>query len=133
MGRGGIYLFNHWRMGWSQSKCSLLPQRHRRLCRRSYVGGTGRVVLLGRERERESRRRRRKKRLIGLCAGPSRGLRSSWVLFDNSCLCHWSVLDQMVVFPSGPHWHLAIPPQLKPNLRYTTNRRGARTIKHNKS
>ncbi|XP_008011192.1 homeobox protein Hox-B6 isoform X1 [Chlorocebus sabaeus] len=35
----------------------------------------------------------------------------------------------MVVFPSGPHWHLAIPPQLKPNLGYTTNRRGARTIK----
>lgn len=52
MGRGGIYLFNHWRMGWSQSKCSLLPQRHRRLFRRSYVGGTGRVVLLGREREK---------------------------------------------------------------------------------
>lgn len=137
MGRGGIYLFNHWGMGWSPSKCSLLPERHRRLFAdlrrwnrtRCVVGGGG-------ERARERRRRRRekkKKRLIGLCAGPSRGLRSSWVLFDNSCLCHWSVLDQMVVFPSGPHWHLAIPPQLKPNLRYTTNRRGARTIKHNKS
>lgn len=86
------------------------------------------------ERERERKQKEKEeKRLIGLCAGPSRGLRSSWVLFDNSCLCHWSVLDQMVVFPSGPHWHLAIPPQLKPNLRYTTNRRGARTIKHNKS
>lgn len=89
-------------------------------------------MLLGRERK-EKEKKEEKKRLIGLCAGPSRGLRSSWVLFDNSCLCHWSVLDQMVVFPSGPHWHLAIPPQLKPNLRYTTNRRGARTIKHNKS
>ena len=51
-GRGGIYLFNHWGMGWSQSKCCLLPQKHRRLFRRSYVGGTGRVVLLGREREK---------------------------------------------------------------------------------
>ena len=39
-------------MGWYQSKCSLLPQRHRLLFRRSYVGGTGRVVLLGREREK---------------------------------------------------------------------------------
>ncbi|XP_027780553.2 homeobox protein Hox-B8 isoform X1 [Marmota flaviventris] len=86
-----------------------------------------------RERERKEKEKEEKKRLIGLCAGPSCELRSSWVLFDNSCLCHWSVLDQMVVFPSGPHWHLAIPPQLKPNLGYTTNRRGARTIKHNKS
>lgn len=91
------------------------------------------LLVAGVGGRKEKEKKEGEKRLIGLCAGPSCGLRSSWVLFDNSCLCHWSVLDQMVVFPSGPHWHLAIPPQLKPNLRYTTNRRGARTIKHNKS
>lgn len=48
---GGIYLFNHWGMGWSQPKRFLLPQRHRRLFRRYYVGGTGPRCVVG-EREK---------------------------------------------------------------------------------
>lgn len=35
--------------------------RHKRLFGRSYVGGTGRAVLLGGEGERERRRREKKK------------------------------------------------------------------------
>lgn len=107
------------------TKCP--PQRHRRLCRRSYVGGTGRVVLLGREREKAEE----EGKVDRFVRGSLRGLRSSWVLFDNSCPRHWSVLDQMVVFPSGPYWHSPSPSAKTQSD--TTNRRGARTIKHNKS
>lgn len=37
--------------------------------------------------------------------------------FAISAARYWSVCDHMLLFPSVPHWHPAIPLQLKPNLR----------------